>query len=690
MIKIREHLDIALVVLSIGGFVLVASQRLGQVPLPDSDEAMTLQVPYEMLNRGKLAFPMYQFLGGNIENVWHSFTPVYFVTLAGFMKVLGWGLLQGRAFNLATTVLLLTAVYLVARRLSGRLGGVVAVVLLISDPLFLTRSRLARNDMLASAFGLLAFYLFHRSEDRQRKWGYLASGLAAGAGVMCHTNLLCVLAVIAALMTLTHGWKVVTLAKPYLFSAGALLVMAYEIAYDILDYPNFAAQNRRDDLHFRVLENWGWWQNLLAEPARYLQWWEARGARIAVDPLLVRVFLTLSAIALVYLATRFVLRLRRRTMSDSRSQILVATVIVVLFFAAVTQRKVTQYTVILAPWFAICVAVMLRDAVRQVRDFGRLRNSWARPAYGLALVTSLVAVAAYGYALARQTGNYLSELRDPDQPSFEELKEAVRSIVPDGVCPASIASGYFWLAFPEHDRCYFAHMEARLDEPLELLEGGEYALIVKPKFEERLRKLTGAGFERYHLIGELRQTAYGTFEVYYTGNDSRLLALAPKRFYFFGRRRGYVSDQQIANSQEVWTREGLEPSAESTILESDEPTDADQADKPLAQEAEFVSLCSVELDPHTVYQVVAEFDNRGGQELAVLDEQSGARIGAVETASPRDSNRIEELFRTSRAGSIRLAIRAVAAGQQTRLARVSIRRVAAVQDTISTAVGSSH
>src|SRR6185436_3800454 len=122
----KNNLDFILFALLVAGFVYVAAARLATVPVPDTDESMTLQVPYEMLNHGKLAFPMYSFLGGNIENSWHSFTPVFFVSLTGFMKVFGWGLAQGRAFNLLTAVLLLLIVYLTARKLFRWPVGLIA------------------------------------------------------------------------------------------------------------------------------------------------------------------------------------------------------------------------------------------------------------------------------------------------------------------------------------------------------------------------------------------------------------------------------------------------------------------------------------------------------------------------------------------------------------------------------------
>ena len=282
MRRLRYNLDLVIVALVIAAFVAVAAQRLGTVPVPEGDEAFTLQVPYEMLNRGKLALPMFRHLGGNIENVWHSYIPVYFVMLSGFHKVFGLGLEQGRAFNLMTATLTLLMVYLIGRRLFDWRAGLIAIAMLVGDPTFFERSRLLRDDFAAATFALLAFYLFEIAEEQKKTWLYVVSGLAAGAGVMCHTNMLYMIAAVGLLILLRDGWRAFISQKLYLFGLSAFAVMAYEVIYVLIDYKNFVLQNRGDDVHFRVLDAGGLWQNLLEERLRYIEvvhrWLDVSGA----------------------------------------------------------------------------------------------------------------------------------------------------------------------------------------------------------------------------------------------------------------------------------------------------------------------------------------------------------------------------------------------------------------------------
>jgi 4-amino-4-deoxy-L-arabinose transferase-like glycosyltransferase len=538
--SLRAHADFGLLLLLIGGFVFVAAQRLGAVPVPEGDEAFTLQVPYEMLNHGKLALPMLRYLGGNIENVWHSFTPVCFLLMSGFFKLFGFGLAQGRAFNLLTAATTLLMIYLISRRLFDWRAGLFAVLMMVGDPTFIERSRLLRNDYAAASFALLAFYLYEIARERKRAGYYIASGLAAGAGVMCHTNILYVVIAIGLLILLGDGWRALKESKLYLFGLSAFAVMAYEVVYDLIDYRNFALQNRGDDLHFRVLSPAGFWQNVLEERLRYARW--AAGSALFDDfpHTTLRIFQLLTACAVIYLTFVLIRQWRRGHMvAEPRVRVFVMLLAVVLFHAVIVSHKRIYYLAHLAPWFAIAVGILLRDAMARIAGWRTAIWPRARLAYRLGVAVILVAVVAYGALLVRQSARFIREIRNPQLATFDEFADTLKEIIPAGLCPVAVKNPSIWLAFPESDRC-FATIESRMKDALDL-DGHEYALISRPNVAARGAERAGSletADEKFHLLGEMRDTAYGTLLVYYTGRDPRILALAPTRYQFNGLERG--------------------------------------------------------------------------------------------------------------------------------------------------------
>src|SRR5215467_16264219 len=225
----KKNWDLALLVSLAAGFAAVAGTRLGTYPVYETDESYILQVAYEILHRGKLALPMYRFLGGNIENVWHSFTPVYFFSLSGFLKLFGFGVLQGRVFNLIAALFCLTMVYLIGRRLFNWRVAFIAVMMMVSDPTVLQRARMVRNDYPAEALALLAFYLYEVAQERKAARYFVASGLAAGAGIMCHPSILYIVVGILVLMLLRRGWGLLRERSAYQFAVGVVAVLLYEV-----------------------------------------------------------------------------------------------------------------------------------------------------------------------------------------------------------------------------------------------------------------------------------------------------------------------------------------------------------------------------------------------------------------------------------------------------------------------------
>ncbi|HWN99025.1 MAG TPA: hypothetical protein VNS63_07110, partial [Blastocatellia bacterium] len=181
-------------------------------------------------------------------------------------------------------------------------------------------------------------------------------------------------------------------------------------------------------------------------------------------------------------------------------------------------------------------------------------------------------------------------------------------------------------------------------------------------------------------LAELRKTPYGTLNVYYTGADPRYLTLAPRQYYFFGRQRGYVGDQQVAAGREVWAAAAAELSPSISSVEvppEPEAIDAQQAEEG-EQSNRFTNLCSVELDPYKVYQLCADATDKGEFRFVVFDDRTGAVIQRITSGEAEEPQRLEGLFKTSSGGRIRLAMRLSTGTSADPLpfSRISLREIA--------------
>ena len=659
------RLAVALVVLVIGGFVFVALQKITTVPVHEIDEAYTLQVPYEILNRGKLALPMYRFLGGNIENVWHSLTPLFFLILSGYLKVVGFGVPQGRIFNLITVVLTLWMVYLLGKRLVDSKAGLIAVALITSDQTVLERSSLLRNDYIAEALALLAFYVYELAERRKQGKLYVASGLIAGAGVMCHTSILYMLAAICLLMLLTEGRRIFKARKLYQFLAGAFVVMSYEIVYDLIDFKNLLLQYRGDDYHFGILSLSGWWANLLDEPTRYIRWYTAYDVTFHnVPKTLLHLFQALSVAAILYLIIRCIGYIKRgNALAEPRVRLLIVTATMLMFFANIAHKS-GYYNAHLVTWFGLCVGVMFSDLLSYFESIRLNEASKTRLVYRLGVACTVIAVLLYVSLLVRQQRSYIKEVRNPSLASFQEFESVIRSVIPSELCPVAVKSPVMWLAFPDKDRC-FANIERRMAPAVDI-DGKDYALIVRPKNPDYWAKDLN---QRHHLLGELTDTPYGNFLIYYTGIDERYSA-EPKRYHFFRRWSGHVRAEQVAQAPEVWSATGDDLKIYSK-QESGSLKDAKL--KPRANDS-FTELSTIELKPATAYQLLLDSNQSEGWELVLADVASGSWLKQINLD---DEDRIDEIFRTLESKRVRLLVR----GQKSKasdsllISRISIREV---------------
>jgi len=634
---VRRNLDLALPGLVGAAFAVAAAVRLGTYPVYETDESYILQVAYEILNRGRLALPMYRFLGGNIDNVWHSFTPLYFFSLAGFLKLFGFGVLQGRVFNLIAALCCLTMVYLIGRRLFNWKVGFIAIVFVVSDPTVLQRARMVRNDYAAEALALLAFYLYELAEERKTARYFVASGLAAGAGIMCHPSILYLVAAIVALMLLRRGWRFFRERRAYQFAAGVLAVLLYEVAYDALDYKNLLLQYRDDNLHFGILSISGLWNNLLEEPTRYIRWYRIYDVTFQTVPLtLLHFFQFLIPAALIYLAVRTVRGYRiGHTINEPRVRLLVVTLVAVLFLAFIL-HKAGYYNIHVITWFSLCAGVLLSDgldALWRSTEMARLR-----PVRVIAAICIALLMAAYAALLARQYGRYIIEARNPDAASSAEFKAVLASVVPPNLCPVAVMAPVLWLSFPDKDQC-FATLERRMAEAVHM-DGQDYALIMRPKSAEHWAWDLSSS---RHLLAELIETPYGNFNVYYTGTDRSYLSASPRRIYFFGQWNGHATQEQVDTAPVVWTA-----GSDAPLTPASHQLDGLDGHGAVFSDTAVPELpTTIQLKPRAIYSL--EFNGSlslAASEIIVTEAETGHRLKLISVIAKDGKAVAADVFRT--------------------------------------------
>jgi hypothetical protein len=326
----------------------------------------------------------------------------------------------------------------------------------------------------------------------------------------------------------------------------------------------------------------------------------------------------------------------------------------------------------LAPWFALCVGVMLSDGLDGLRRMNA--PPWLPAPRRVATLVVALAVMAFGFQLAREYRGYARVLRDPEQASFEEFKSVLRTVVPDGVCPVAIKAPVMWLAFPETDRC-FATIEKRMMDKVDIA-GNEYAVLLPADSHKNRIEAAKELDVNYPLLAELNDTPYGDVRVYYTGTNPQWRALPVQQYYFFRNQRGHVSAEQVARGRAVWSQAfaGVGMSvAELGLLFDDHSSLLAPA-----QQDETINFRNIELKPDGIYQLSLDAIATASRwEMRVVDAETGTVLHHELIGRQPEAQHIEGLFKSGSANRVRIVVQRL--GRQTpdplRLLRIAIREI---------------
>jgi 4-amino-4-deoxy-L-arabinose transferase-like glycosyltransferase len=218
---------------------------LMRFPPPFVDEAWLAGRAWAFIQTNQAFGPLDRGVLDRFEGYWTFFPwlPVLIQSLALRLSTEP-ALLPLRIVSLFFGFLLLAAVYSIAKRLYGKLLGLLAVLLVSMSWPFLLSAHLARYDIITAALGFIAIALYLNNQAA-RVWVSLASGLSIGLAFEIHAHGAIYGLALVALYFLHYRWSMFRRRHFWGFVAGIGLGLILYTLLHIVPYPRtYFALNR--------------------------------------------------------------------------------------------------------------------------------------------------------------------------------------------------------------------------------------------------------------------------------------------------------------------------------------------------------------------------------------------------------------------------------------------------------------
>ncbi len=173
--KFRRHWPLLLVL----AYYAIAAGAMARTKLPWIDEAFVANPAYNLMQGHGLVTDFYE-PANHTNETFARYTywmpPVWFLVLAAWFKMLGFGLMQQRCLSAIWGAVCLIATYMIGWKVSGRRAvGLLASALLASDFLFLNHAADGRMDMMVAACSFSAYAIYLLLRERNLACAVLAS-----------------------------------------------------------------------------------------------------------------------------------------------------------------------------------------------------------------------------------------------------------------------------------------------------------------------------------------------------------------------------------------------------------------------------------------------------------------------------------------------------------------------------------
>jgi hypothetical protein len=210
---------------------------LMRFPAPFVDEVWLASRAWGFIQTGRAFGPLDVGVIDRFEGYWtfYPWLPVWIQSLTLRFSAQP-ALFPVRVVSLFFGVLLLVAVYFIAKRLYGIGTGLLAAILVSASGPFLYSAHLARYDIMTAALGFIAIALY-LNNHRGRAWPGLVAGLCIGLGFEIHPHAVFYGPAILALYFLHHRWSMFRRRDLWAFFVGLGLGFVFYVLLHIAPYP---------------------------------------------------------------------------------------------------------------------------------------------------------------------------------------------------------------------------------------------------------------------------------------------------------------------------------------------------------------------------------------------------------------------------------------------------------------------
>jgi 4-amino-4-deoxy-L-arabinose transferase-like glycosyltransferase len=171
-------------------FALIATTYLyhfSNIPFFRMDEGWDMQAPLEFLQHGQLGSPMLE-NGGDQTHYFHVHPPLFYLAVAGFYRIFGFGISPARLSSFLFGSLTLIVLCQILKRQSPQqhLPLFFVFIGVASVPLFFVVSKTVRPDIMLAFFFWSAYYCLVQWRTKQSLVWLAFGALSSGLMVLTH------------------------------------------------------------------------------------------------------------------------------------------------------------------------------------------------------------------------------------------------------------------------------------------------------------------------------------------------------------------------------------------------------------------------------------------------------------------------------------------------------------------------